>query len=201
MELFDIKLHELELKYLADKVSLDDFHRFAKKQKPKRFLKVASYDTYYAPIKKFKKLSKKAVKFVRYRQGSNPELTIKVKMNRYNNNSRVEVDLPISNKKATKYLVANFVKWLGFEENFEIYKECYIYFYNTIDIVYYIVKDRKGGKELARFMEIERRKDVKCDDPNEAWRGIEDMEKKFAVFGISAQNRLKKSMWETFKKD
>lgn len=199
MEQFDIKIHELEFKYKADGVELANFQAFAEAEGPKKVLNVGSFDTYYSPENK-EKFSDKGLEFVRFRQGSAPELTIKIKLNENNNNSRIEVDLPLS-KKVTKYIVEKFLNLFGFKENFEVFKECYIYFYEKIDIVYYIVRTEEGGKELARFIEVEARKDAKFDSPEEAWELVKAMEQKLSVFGISPANRMKRSMWEIFRKD
>lgn len=200
MEQFDIKVHELEFKYKADHVKLAKFQEFAEEAKPKKILYVGSYDTYYSPVDKASPFISKGLEFVRYRQGTSPELTIKIKLNENNNNSRIEIDLPLS-KKVTKYIVEKFLSWFGFKENFEVFKECYIYFYDKIDIVYYIVRDKEEGKQLACFIEIEARKDAKFDSADEAWQLVKEMEQKMNIFNISAANRMKRSMWEIFKKD
>lgn len=197
MEDFNIKITELEFKYKADSVMLAKFQFFAEKLEPKKILIVSSYDTYYSAPKYFQD---KGLEFIRYRHGNPPELTFKIKTNENNNNTRIEVDLPLA-KKAGKFIVTKFLHWLGFEENFEIYKECYIYFYEKIDIVYYTVRDKEEGKVLGRFIEIEARKDANFETEKEAWGLVKDMEQKLSVFGITPANRLKKSMWEMFKKD
>lgn len=196
MEQFDIKIQELEFKYKADAVMLGKFQAFADEETPKKFVFVGSFDTYYSGPDFFKE---KGLEFVRFRQGTSPELTIKIKMNETNNNSRIEIDLPLS-RKVTKFIVEKWLSWFGFKENFEIYKECYIYFYEKIDIVYYIVRDKEEGKILGKFIEIEARKDAKFESEEEAWNLVKEMEQKMSIFGISAANRMKRSMWEIFRK-
>ena len=200
METFDIKIQELEYKYRADGISLAKFQIFAEEQGPVKVVYVGSYDTYFSLIDKNSSITTTGLEFVRYRQGTKPELTIKIKTKEANNNSRVEIDLPLT-KKATKYLVTAFLKWFGFKENFEVYKDCYIYFYEKIDIVYYIVKSEENGKKIAAFIEIEARKDAKFDSEEQAWTLVKEMEQKLSVLGITPANRLRKSMWEMFQKN
>ncbi len=194
---FDIKIFELELKYSADGISLAKFQTLAEEMNYKKLLVVSGNDTYYTAPSALKDTG---IEFLRYRHGSTPELTFKIKTNQNNNNSRIEVDLPLS-KKVTKFIINKFVEMLGFKENFQIYKECYIYYYDKIDIVYYTVRDKEEGKILTKFIEIEARKDAKFSSQEEAWKLVKEMEQNMAVLGISPQNRLKRSMWEIFRKD
>jgi len=194
---FNIKIMELELKYFADDISLAKFQTLAEELNYKKLLVVGGLDTYYTAPDILKDTG---IEFLRYRHGLTPELTFKIKTNQNNNNSRIEVDLPLS-KKITKFIINKFVNMLGFKENFEIYKECYIYFYDKIDIVYYTVRDKEEGKVLAKFIEIEARKDAKFTSEEEAWKLVKEMEQNMNVLGISPQNRLKRSMWEIFRKD
>lgn len=200
MEDFDIKIQELEFKYRADSIPLSKFQIFADEQNPKKVIYVGSYDTYFSLKSKDNPLLATGLEFVRYRQGRNPELTIKIKTKESNNNSRVEIDLPLA-KKAGKYIVTKFLSWFGFEENFEVYKDCYIYFYEKIDIVYYIVKSKEDGEVMGKFVEVEARKDAQFDSEEQAWQLVKDMEQKLSVLGISPANRLRKSMWEMFQKN
>lgn len=194
---FNIKIQELEFKYKADGIMLAKFQLFAEELEPKKILNVGSYDTYYSGPAFLKE---KGLEFLRFRQGASPELTFKIKTNENNNNSRIEVDLPLS-RKVTKFIVDKFLSWLDFKENFEIYKECYIYFYEKLDIVYYIVRDKEEGKVLGRFIEIEARKDAKFNSEDEAWQLVKEMEQKMSIFGITPANRMKRSMWEIFRKE
>lgn len=193
---FNIKIQELELKYYADNITLEAFKEFAVSNNPIKELFVGSYDTYY---KSPQTIYDTGLEFIRFREGIAPELTIKIKTASKNNNSRIEVDLPIS-KKASKFIIDKFLELLGFQENFRIYKDCYIYYYEKLSLVYYLVMDEKDGKILSVFVEVEARKDAKFADEEEAWALIKDMEQKMSQIGISPQNRLKRSLWEIFKR-
>lgn len=193
---FNIKIQEIELKYYAENISLDKFIKFAVDQNPNKKLFVGSYDTYYSSPSY---MSDNGLEFVRFRHGITPELTIKIKTSSKNNNSRIEVDLPLS-KSVSKFIVDKFLALLGFQENFQIYKDCYIYYYDKLTIVYYRVLDKEDGKVLSTFIEVEARKDANFDDEDHAWAYVKDMERKLSSIGISPQNRLRRSLWEIFRR-
>lgn len=188
---FDIEIQELEFKYSAEDIKLSDFIKFAESLAPEKRLEVASWDFYYSG-------NGLPFEFMRFRNGPSPELTIKMKTNDKNNNHRVEIDLPLSNK-VTSWLVEKFVSCLGFKENFRIYKYCDIYWYEKIDIVYYTIYD-KEMKEVGRRVEIEARKDYPFKSADEALAEVKAMEQKMSAIGITPQKRMKKSNWEQFKK-
>ena|ERR1700677_3038384 len=199
MEDFDIKVRELELKYSKDDVKLTEFNKFAWDLIPVKYLEVSSWDHYYGYLGKDKD---NQVEFIRYRDGVKPELTIKMKTDEKNNNDRVEVDVPLEpnmNHEDRKHFVEEFCKSLNFELNFSRYKYCSIFFYEKVDIVYYITFDPEM-KEKGRFLEIEARKDYPFASKEDAWKEVEEMEKKFSVFGITPQHRMKKSQWQLGKK-
>jgi len=191
---FDIELNELELKYRADDISLTDFISLMESMSPERKLEVSSWDIYYAGNKYGLPFD-----FIRHRKGDVPELTIKIRNSEKNNQDRFELDLKIHPSMSSR-IVAKFANIIGFEENFRIYKDCTIYWLPKVDLVYYIVYD-KNKKEKARFIEIEARKDVLFDSPEEAWNLLKETEAKLAQFGITPQSRMKKSLWDMFKKD
>lgn len=190
MENFEIEITELELKYKADDIKLADFVKFANSLDPVRRVEVASWDVYYSG-------ENMPFEFLRFRSGSTPELTIKIKMDDKNNNNRVEVDLPLS-PSITEWIVSKFVGLFGFKENFRVYKYCDIYWYDKLDIVFYVVYDI-NKTEKGRFIEIEARKDAKFANKEEAWALIKEMETKMSVLGISSANRMKRSLWEMFR--
>lgn len=190
---FEIEVRELERKYRGDDIKLTDFIKFAESLSPVKQLEVASWDIYYAGNK-----FKLPFEFLRYRKGEPAQLTIKIKSDEKNNADRFELDLDLF--KAKDFIINTFAKLIGFEENFRIYKDCTIYWYDKVDIVYYIVYD-KNKKERGRYVEIEARKDAQFSGPEEAWNCVNEMEQKMSALGIIPANRLKKSMWEIFKKD
>ncbi len=88
---------------------------------------------------------------------------------------------------------------MGFEENFKLYKVCFIYFYEKVDIVYYISYN-EDMDEVGRYIEVEARKDVDFDTPEEAWDEVKKFEQNLIALGITPQNRMKKSQWEINRK-
>jgi len=67
-------------------------------------------------------------------------------------------------------------------------------------ICYYVVYDEEW-KEKRRFLEIEADEDLPWDSEAQAWMAVEDYEKAFEPLGITSKNRLKKSLFEMFRKD
>ena len=66
-------------------------------------------------------------------------------------------------------------------------------------LVYYVVYD-KEMKELRRFIEIEADEEQTWDSEQQAWDEIARYEKLLESLGITSRNRLKKSLYEIFKK-
>jgi adenylate cyclase class IV len=192
MEQFNLETTELELKYKADDIKMSEFVTFAQALNPIERIEVGGWDTYYSG-------SGLPFEFIRHRQGSTPELTIKIKMDEKNNQSRIEVDLPLR-VGISSNIVSKFCGLFGFKENFRIYKYCDIYIYEKLDIVFYIIYDQNKN-EKGRFIEIEARKDAKFSDAEEAWRLVKEMEQSMSVLGISPANRMKRSLWEMFRKE
>ena len=181
---------ELETKYSADHVSIEDFMKLIETLDVKRKKMVSSYDDYFV---------NSSGDFIRYRHtDDHGELTIKRKTSALNNNERIEVNLPTSGDNIGT--VQAFVDLLGYKHNFCIFKSCKIFWLDKVDFVYYIVYD-KELKELRRFIEIEALEDVKWESEEHAWNEITKYEKLLEPLGISAQNRLKKSLFEQFRKD
>lgn len=186
----DMEITELEFKYSIDDLKLSEFIDFAESMNPERELEVSSWDFYYSGLGL-------PFEFIRFRNGPSPEITIKIKNNKKNNNSRIEVDLPI-HISVKEQLVAKFVNLFGFKENFRIHKHCKIYWYKKLDIVYYTVFD-KNMNEIGRRIEIEARKDYPFVSQEEAIEEIKSMEKLMILIGISPQRRMRKSNWEQFR--
>lgn len=189
---FNIELTELEFKYNGDNLKLGEFVKFAESMNPTKRLEVASWDYYYEAPEKL------PFDFLRFRNGPSPELTIKMKTDDKNNNNRFELDLPLS-KKVGDWMVKKFVELLGFKENFRVYKYCDIYWYEKLDIVYYVIYN-KDMIEQGRRVEIEARKDYPFKSAEEALVEVKAMEQRMSEIGITPQNRMKKSMWEQFRK-
>lgn len=185
---------ELEYKYDASDVSLSSFLDCINKMEGQvKKVDVSSWDYYYTPTD----LTIKD-EFIRFRQADNPELTIKRKTKNSNNWERVEVDLPLDSKRLNKSSVDAFTSLLGYQENTKIYKTCFIYWFNNVNVVYYIVYD-KDMKERSRFIEIEVNKE-KVKDLADPFSHLKDLETKLGELGIKSSNRLKRSLFEIFVK-
>ena len=188
---FNIELTELEFKYDAADIKRTKFVEFAQANNPVKRVEVSGWDYYYGG-------SGLPFEFIRFREGGLAELTIKMKNEEKNNNSRFELDLPLSSKVAL-WMVEKFVGLFGFKENFRVFKYCDIYWYEKIDIVFYIIYN-KDMNEVGRRVEIEARKDYPFKSADEGVAEVKAMEAKMADIGITPQMRLRKSMWEQFRK-
>lgn len=186
---------ELEYKYNADNVKLEDFNNFIGSISPpwRTHKDVSSWDIYYLHenIKDY---------FIRYRKsGDTPELTKKRKTKDSNNWDRVEVDLPIDANRIDDATVEKFVQLDGYKENFRIYKSCFIFWFDNINVVWYVVYD-ENMKEKGRFIEIEINKDKVTELGDKAADVLKDFETKLGTLGITHKHRLKKSLFEMYIK-
>lgn len=181
---------EIETKYAADGISMQAFIDLVTTLNPPKWMMVSSYDDYFI---------NKDNDFIRYRYTDDRgELTIKKKTSDKNNNERIEVNVPT--KGDNFKTVQAFVDLLGYKHNFGIYKTCKIAFLDTAVLVYYVVYD-KEMKELRRFIEVEANEEHHWDSEQEAWDEVVKYEKFLEPLGITPKNRLKKSLFEMFKKE
>jgi adenylate cyclase class IV len=181
---------EIESKYDAKDISMNKFIELVTANyKINKKMLVSSFDDYFID---------KDGNFIRYRYTDDRgELTIKRKTIEKNNNDRIEVNVPTAgdNLKA----IEAFVDLLGYKHNFGIYKTCQIYWVDKVVMVYYVVYD-KEMKELRRFVEIEANEDLVWASEQEAWDEVTKYEKELEPLGISSKHRLKKSLYEIFRK-
>lgn len=199
MSNFDIETREIEFKFSQEYVKLSKFIEFQAQLNPEKKVEVQSWDVYFSP----KKTSVLPFEFMRLRLGEKPELTIKVQTTSTNNNNRIEIDLPLSESKSEDELlkiVASYCEQFGFYENFRIFKHCFIFFYKQVDIVYYISYN-EDMKEIGRYIEVEQRKDAQFTSEEEAVSVVKELEQKLSVFGITPQNRIKRSQWQINRRD
>lgn len=179
---------ELETKYAADDISMNDFIKLVQPLNPE-WMMVSSYDDYFVNDKD---------EFIRYRYHDHMgELTVKRKTIDTNNNNRVEVNIPTDGKSGPS--IEAFCNLLGYKKNFSIFKTCKIAFLEKIVLVYYVVCD-ENLVEKKRFIEVEAKEDYEWSSEEEAWAEVVRHENMLAPLGISAKNRLKKSLFEIFKK-
>ena len=185
-----MQFKELEFKYDAAGISMDKFSSLVEDMKHDRWMIVSSYDEFFI---------NKDGDFIRYRfTDDRGELTIKRKTTDSNNFNRVEVNLPTAGKNFAA--VNEFCSLLGYRHNFGIYKTCKIAFFEKAVFVYYVVYD-KELKELRRFIEVEANEDYSWPSEKDALDFIQGCEEKLGVLGITPKNRLRRSLFEMFKKD
>jgi len=182
---------ECEYKYRSDDVSLEDFRALMKELPIVKNMDVSSWDLYY---------TKDDDKFQRFRNGTTPELTKKVKIKQSNNWERIEVDLPLDPARISEEIVRAYVEIDGYKENFKLYKTCSIYWLDNVNFVYYIVYD-KNMKEQGRFIEVEVNKDKVTELGDGVMALLNDYEKLLSKLNITHKNRLKKSLFEIFKNE
>lgn len=185
-----MQFKEIEFKYDAKDISMNAFTDMVEAQFViRKKMMVSSYDDYFTDVNS---------NFVRYRYtDGRGELTIKRKTSDKNNNERIEVNLPTAGDNLKT--VSAFVDLLGYKHNFGIYKTCKIYWLDKVVVVYYVVYD-KELKELRRFIEIEADEDLQWDSEQQAWDEVIKCEKLFETLGITPKHRLRKSLFEIFKK-
>jgi len=184
-----MRFKEIETKYDASDIKMEDFLKIVENLPIRKKLLVSSHDDYYV---------NKSGDFVRYRYNSERgELTVKRKTIESNNNDRVEVNLPTQADDVPT--VSRFLGLLGYDPNFSIYKTCNIFWTDKVDLVYYVVYD-KEFKEKRRFIEIEADEELEWESEEEAWNEILKYEKMLEPLGITPKNRLRKSLFEIFRK-
>jgi len=188
---FNIETTELEFKYDGSDIKLSKFVEFANSLNPVKRVEGTGWDYYYSG-------DGQNFEFIRFRQGGLSELTIKIKNSEKNNNDRFELDLPLS-MNISQWMVEKFVSLFGFKENFRVYKYFDIYWFEKVDIVYYTIYN-KEMVEIGRRVEIEARKDYPFKTAEEGMTEVKAMEQAMSEIGITPQKRLKKSMWEMFRK-
>ena len=185
---------ELEYKYKADEVKLTEFKNLMTSLIPIKNKDVSSWDRYYTSIE-----SKD--EFIRFRESDNPELTMKRKIKNSNNWERLEVDLPLDASRIKTVTVDKWAEIEGYKHNFTIYKSCFIFWYDIVNTVYYVVYNQ-DMTELGRFIEIEVNKEKVTELGVDAcFEKLKDFEKALTALGITPQNRLKKSLFEMFVKE
>lgn len=185
------KNQEIEFKYDADKISLTKFKQFCESRHPTSFLEVSGFDHFYEN-------TKDKVSFCRHRKGAlTNQLTFKRKLSDTNNFVRTEhnLDLDLNVKEDT---VTALCSEFGYEYNTSVFKTCFIYFYEFYSLVIYFCYD-KEMKGLGKFFEIELKEGHDFGGENQALGELTLVEKLCKPLGISAQSRIKKSLYEMYK--
>jgi predicted adenylyl cyclase CyaB len=157
------------------------------------FIYVEGPDTYWT----------KGEDFFRYRKAAHEDsakawLTMKRKPEGAKNNiQREELNIRVD---STPFETINkLVENLGFTYNFKIYKMCHIYHFDDATLVFYTVKDEKEA--LSHFIEIEVHEEkIRHMTEEQAWDIVKKYEAAFEPLGISSKNRLRKSLFEMYRK-
>ena len=189
-----MKFTEVEFKYKAEDIKLEDFNAFCQNRGKEYKLTVASgFDHFYSS-------NGNDESFCRHRSGPDTnQLTFKRKTKDANNFVRTEhnIDLlPFVKNDQVAALCSEF----GYEYNFSLFKTCFVYKYDLYTFVYYVCYDT-GLKELGRFVEIEMSEKHAWNNEEEVWNELLVMERICAKsLGISAQSRVKRSLYEMYKK-
>lgn len=186
------KFLEIETKYNANDIDLMSFKRTVISLNPKSFLYVCSTDTYFS----------KGDDFIRYRSPpldkttNRSELTLKKKHVSNNNIVRTEVNLRVDSNEDS--VIFAFCENLGYVQNFSICKMCHIYFFEDANIVFYTVIDNKFKEN--RFIEIEVDENMGFME-QEGRQILDKYEKLLLPLGLTSKNRMKRSLWEMYKKE
>lgn len=147
--------------------------------------------------------------FIRYRKPSfgldkgRRQVTWKYKPKDAKNNiQRKEHNWDIG--KTPEKVIIEQIQDSGAVFNSSIVKNCHIYQFGDATLVFYTVYDTTFGKpkKADHFIEIEVCEEKIADmTEDQAWLVIEKYEKVLSPLGINAQKRLRKSLFEMYRKD
>jgi len=198
------KLTEFETKYRVEGHLLTEFKRIVDRLpnvKKNGFIYVEGPDYYFT--------NGKGDSFIRYRRPSHgldngrAEVTVKIKPDGAKNNiKRQEVNIRVD--VTPEDAVREFVKLMGYKPNFNIFKTCHIYNLDDATLVFYNVYDETDGKVTKEdvFVEIEIDEHlVSTLTQEEAMAIISKYEKILEPIGLSAQKRLRKSLFEMYRRN
>lgn len=131
------------------------------------------------------------------------ELTKKIKPDGAKNNiSRTEYNLRLD-PGTDRSVIFESLKHDGYKFSFSIFKGAHIYFTKDATIVFYTVTDTTPGTPYneASFLEIEVDEELmKGINEDEAWSIINKYEKVLEPLGLTPQKRLKKSLFDIYKR-
>lgn len=183
---------EIEFKYRADDLSLATFREFCETKEPLKYLECSGWDYFYQN-------QKEDDSFCRFRFGPDlSQLTFKKKTTDSNNFVRTEHNLDLD-RGVTEGQARALCKEFGYQYNASIYKNCFIYKYDWYTIVFYVCYD-ENLKELGRFLELEMKETPEWHSEAAAWNELVVLEKLCKPLGIVPQARIKRSLYEMFRK-
>lgn len=193
---------EVETKYRTTVSMLPTFKRVAESiQDLRRFTYAEGPDEYFVN-------PKDPSSFARIRYSEHPDkdgkyyrqLSRKKKFEGHKDNVfRQETNLFLSENEVEE--IRQDVKISGSFFNFKIHKYCHIYDFKDATIVFYSVREEGTTKEDF-FIEIEvDEKTIHNLTEKEAWDVIHKYEKILEPVGVVPDKRLKKSLFEMYRKD
>lgn len=196
--------HEVEVKFRVDESKLNDWKQLLRKYKKenkseyREFIYVDSDDVYYTKDTKNPDVD---YEFVRYRFSDDEkraELTTKSRILDTNNIIRKEQNVRVDLNSADT--IHEFVtEGLGYSCNFRITKFVSIYVFKDATLPFYTVVDENGKRDT--FIEIEvDEKLLHSITEEEAWAIISKYEKILEPLGITPRNRLRKSLFEMYRR-
>ena len=194
------KLTEFETKYRVEPEFLITFKSImGKLEGLEKFVYVEGPDEYWV----------RGEDFARYRHpmhgtdGERAEVTMKKKpLGATNNIIRREWNWRVDGTPADT--IREGLKDFGFEFNFSIWKGCHIYNFDDATLVFYTVFDTTDNKlsKTDNFVEIEVNEEkVSSMTEDQAWDVIVKYEKALEPLGLSPQRRLRKSLYEMYRRD
>lgn len=183
---------EIEYKYAASGIPLTEFESVAKTSDCTGIVVASGYDHFYED-------AKNKASFWRHRVGGDiNQLTLKRKLIDANNYVRTEHNVNLAPDTSPE-VIRGFLKEIGAKYNTSIFKNAFIYQFPKHIFVYYVVYDTQM-KELGRFVEIEMSESYPWKSEAEAISEMQSLERSLKVLGITAQARLKRSLYEMFAK-
>lgn len=195
------KLTEFETKYRVEPHLLTEFKRLMNDLPGlEKFIYVEGPDYYF---------TKPDGSFARYRRPSHgldngrSEVTIKVKPEGAKNNIiRKEVNWRVDITPEDS--IREGLRLMGYMPNFSIWKGCHIYNFDDATLVFYTVYDTTDGKatKADSFVEIEVSEEKIAEmTEDQAWAIITKYEKALEDVGLNPQKRLKKSLFEMYRRE
>jgi adenylate cyclase class IV len=203
---------EFEVKHSATAAQLVQFKQILEKQPDiLQFVYVAGPDSFFTYSKDFfeknPQWDEKGT-FVRYRKPSfgldksKKTVTWKYKpAGAKNNIIRKEHNWEVG--KTPENVILEQLKDSGLTFNSSIVKDCHIYIFKDATVVFYIVYDitEDSQGEPKYFVEIEvDEKTIDQKTENEAWEVIEKYEKILSPLGISSKTRIRRSLFEMYRR-
>lgn len=197
---------EFECKYRVDPHVQVDFKKLVGDlPNLKSFLYVEGPDFYYSHP------DYDDSSFGRYRRpsfgldGGRAEWTIKFKPKGAKNSiQRLEVNWRVDHTPEED--VKRGAELMGFRPNFSIVKSCQIYKFDDATLVFYTVYDVTDGSTSSKvdhFIEVEVSETMINKEgltEAQAWNIIEKYERLLAPIGITPQKRLRKSLYDMYKR-